>query len=1063
MEDVDCGPGFVCRAHRCELQSTQVLNCPNDMVAIENTFCMDRYEASRPDATAFTAGVDGSRAVSRAGAIPWLVDADNALAEQACNASGKRLCTASEWEFACRGPNDSTYAYGNDYEPQTCNGIDTYGRNAFHLMATGSFEDCENGWGIFDLNGNVWEHTAGGSARTVRGGAFNCSDSKTLHRCDYVPRNWSPSALGFRCCSGGSPVTPVDEDELESLEAPPESDAECLEMPDFSDFELLEVADEELDDVEELDHDSVDEESADDDQEVEEGECPSDMVYVPRQGGAFCIDRYEAAHEDSTASTPGSSSVPVSEAGRYPWMPVTLSSARAACAEAGKRLCREEEWVFACTGSDGMVYSYGDDYDPAICNGIDTFCDCEGACAEEPVCPFPFCRSVCGAAFRVMPTGAFPQCHNEWGVYDVNGNVWEIIENEQGLEVFRGGAFNCSDSQALHRCDHIGDWNPSAKGFRCCDDPMPRSGALLPEPSALPSSSEPVSRKPRPRRQLQHLLPRGKEQPSEQPLSLGVLGYVPPKASARQRARSSASRGKSALSSDDSDDAPGHPERFEPRTGIAQGACESWDCELETAQTLWNSDEPRAAVDYLKEARERWPDEAQLAIALGIAYVRAGNFPWAVRTLSAHLDERPEDCTARLWLAWAYLQMTALEEIPALLEHASCQDSTFGPRALLLRALLAHTQEDDGTARGLLEQVEQASSLSRGDAEALRALQSMLGVARPAPLSWRMQLAAGFASNALGGSPDDPNLANREPASPYGGFELRAQLDPWNTMTTRPTLELRADGQFLSAADATDSSYLELSSRLGLRFDTKDFGLALFYRPNVLFLRGGDVYEEGPLAFYTSHRSELDLELGWLLLFGGFGHRSFRQAVRTREELDLGLGAYHQLGSGFAVTWGGNYRHWFAEGPAYELDGGSLSTALDYRIPGWDWLLRGSVSVAMDVYPESSHYFADEARVDKMLRAALQLWSESWSGVQLGGSLKLAQRWSTAPNYAYFDLRPELALRWTGDFDFHAPSERADDVFVLPWSLEGKGSAERIRDIIQQDEDVQRSSSCLQN
>ena len=86
------------------------------------------------------------------------------------------------------------------------NGIDAFGpwtEYKFKLMPTGSFPDCNNDYGAFDMSGNLWEHTAGGSDMTIRGGAYNCSDSKTLHRCDYVPGNWVPSARGFRCCVDG--------------------------------------------------------------------------------------------------------------------------------------------------------------------------------------------------------------------------------------------------------------------------------------------------------------------------------------------------------------------------------------------------------------------------------------------------------------------------------------------------------------------------------------------------------------------------------------------------------------------------------------------------------------------------------------------------------------------------------------------------------------------------------------------------------------------------------------------------------------------------------------------
>ena len=198
------------------------VECPDDMVAIGTDYCIDRYEASRVNATSTDVGDDASRATSRAEVLPWLVDS-NAEAQAACEAAGKDLCTAAQWELACSGEANRVYAYGNDYDPLICNGIDTFcycesggctGQSpcpyagcyhdcgaAFTVLPTGQRADCHNGRGVFDLNGNVWEHVKGGSDRTVRGGAYNCSDSQTYHRCDYIPTVWNPAALGFRCCS----------------------------------------------------------------------------------------------------------------------------------------------------------------------------------------------------------------------------------------------------------------------------------------------------------------------------------------------------------------------------------------------------------------------------------------------------------------------------------------------------------------------------------------------------------------------------------------------------------------------------------------------------------------------------------------------------------------------------------------------------------------------------------------------------------------------------------------------------------------------------------------------
>jgi formylglycine-generating enzyme len=456
--DSDCADGFRCADHRCVPGGTQPVTCPADMVVVADQYCIDTYEASRSDATATSAGRDESAAQSRAGVLPWQV-ADNATAATACAAAGKRLCTPDEWTTACRGPAETVYGYGDDYEPTTCNGIDTFGRTGFHLLPTGSLAGCVNGYGAFDMNGNVWEHVAGGSDQLVRGGAYNCSDSRAYHRCDYVPGDWTPAALGFRCCAAGVVADAGVGDAAADGEV---TEGGCLtEDGGQVDADVGDTLD--------------DAGAAGDDGSIAgdggaPGACPTDMA---PGGDDFCIDLYESSRPDATATLVGTdSSRATSRAGVQPWQGVTLAIARAACAAAGKRLCRPEEWVATCAGSTGRAYSYGDTYDPTVCNGIDAYCSCGAGSACESVtpCPFAHCWSQCGASFHVMPTGSFPDCHDPAGVFDVNGNVWELTDTTDGLEHFRGGAYNCSDSEALHRCDYDATWGPAARGFRCCAD-----------------------------------------------------------------------------------------------------------------------------------------------------------------------------------------------------------------------------------------------------------------------------------------------------------------------------------------------------------------------------------------------------------------------------------------------------------------------------------------------------------------------------------------------------------------------------------------------------------------
>jgi hypothetical protein len=179
------------------------VTCPDDMVEIGG-YCIDVYEASRDDATDSSAGVnDASPAMSVAGVRPWTnMSRDTAAA--ACEAAGKRLCTHQEWIRACRGPDDTDYPYGDDYEPATCNGIDTYGRGNQRMMPTGSFAGCTNEYGVFDISGNVWEIDQDVPG-WVHGGAYNCIDSQSLHLCSWN-EDFGTDPLpnvGFRCCSDG--------------------------------------------------------------------------------------------------------------------------------------------------------------------------------------------------------------------------------------------------------------------------------------------------------------------------------------------------------------------------------------------------------------------------------------------------------------------------------------------------------------------------------------------------------------------------------------------------------------------------------------------------------------------------------------------------------------------------------------------------------------------------------------------------------------------------------------------------------------------------------------------
>jgi hypothetical protein len=253
--------------------------CPSEMVSIGGRFCVDRFEAMILDATTgeilspdfpttpnlldFAFGewatarartgsvharafplpfVSPSRlgrrtaplAISRLGARPngYLT---GLVAESACAAAGKRLCSLDEFVTACRGEDDTAFPYGDTYEDGSCNVYrDEHPAAILHDNAslghldprlnrvsargkplyqrTGESPACKSRWGgdaAYDMNGNLdeWVEEGNGAfaggfyARATRAG---CDALVTAH-----PRTYLDYSTGVRCCKDAAGVSKV--------------------------------------------------------------------------------------------------------------------------------------------------------------------------------------------------------------------------------------------------------------------------------------------------------------------------------------------------------------------------------------------------------------------------------------------------------------------------------------------------------------------------------------------------------------------------------------------------------------------------------------------------------------------------------------------------------------------------------------------------------------------------------------------------------------------------------------------------------------------------------------
>lgn len=163
--------------------------CPPGMVLL-NRYCIDAYEDALEEETPTgfaphpyyerPPSDKRYRAVSAAGQFPQGY-ISRVEAKAACEASGKRLCSKREWQYACRGKGFQTYPYGDRGVKDKCNtgkihlltqmfkhpqggmkyeehfNSPELNKTPGFLAKSGEYADCTTERGVHDMVGNLHE------------------------------------------------------------------------------------------------------------------------------------------------------------------------------------------------------------------------------------------------------------------------------------------------------------------------------------------------------------------------------------------------------------------------------------------------------------------------------------------------------------------------------------------------------------------------------------------------------------------------------------------------------------------------------------------------------------------------------------------------------------------------------------------------------------------------------------------------------------------------------------------------------------------------------------------
>jgi formylglycine-generating enzyme required for sulfatase activity len=379
-----------------------------------------------------------------------------------------QLPTEAQWEYACRAGTKTRFAFGDELTELDAN----FGESGGETTDVGKYP--ANGWGFYDMHGNVWEWCvdwygdyprgatrdplgpAVGSYRVTRGGSRYdvANDARSADRGWYVPAD-SVSTLGFRLSlrPAGEAEPQVQVPEKPSVAVPVKAGAPFTIRDLALDLLWVKPGTFEM-------GSPVSEKDRDD------NETPFSVTLID----GYWLGKHEVTQtqwQKVMGSNPSRFKGVDRPVETVSWTEVTSFCAKLTASEraAGRlpagmtyQLPTEAQWEYACRAGTKTAFSFGDSLTSGQAN-------------------------ISGGPGKTTDVGKYPA--NGWGFHDMHGNVWEWCADRYGdypqgavrdpvghadgsIRVLRGGSWfsTANYARSADRYGNLPAFSSISLGFR---------------------------------------------------------------------------------------------------------------------------------------------------------------------------------------------------------------------------------------------------------------------------------------------------------------------------------------------------------------------------------------------------------------------------------------------------------------------------------------------------------------------------------------------------------------------------------------------------------------------